>query len=463
MKPVLALVGRPNVGKSTLFNQFTRSRDALVADQPGLTRDRQYGKGEYEGRSFIVVDTGGIGEGTDGIDAPITTQSRLAMQEADTVLFLVDGRAGCTPADEIIARELRSLHKPIVLVVNKTDGLDATVALADFYRLGFESVHAIAASHGRGVRQLLDQVLPPPPEATDEVATEERDDSTRVTILGRPNVGKSTLLNRMLGDERVVTFDQAGTTRDAIRVPFERFGKHYTLIDTAGLRRRGKVFEAVEKFSAIKALEAVDAAQVVILVIDAREGITDQDMHLLGYVLDAGRSLVIAINKWDGLTADHKDEVKRELNRRLDFIPWARVHFISALHGTGVGDLFALADRAHQSAFARVSSNRLTTLLGKITADYPPPQSARWRPKLRYAHMGGSNPPLIVVHGNRLDQLPGSYVRFLENRFRELLKLEGTPVRFEMKNSENPFAGRKNELTERQQKQRKRMLQHFKR
>lgn len=463
MKPVLALVGRPNVGKSTLFNQFTRSRDALVADLPGLTRDRQYGRGVHEGRAFVVVDTGGIGEGTDGIDAPMAQQSRLAMLEADTVLFLVDGRAGCTPADETIARELRSLHKPIVLVVNKTDGLDEAVALADFYRLGFEQVHAIAASHGRGVRQLLDLVLPEAEVPTAAAAEEQDEDGIRVTILGRPNVGKSTLLNRLLGDERVVTFDMAGTTRDAIRVPFERFGKRYTLIDTAGLRRRGKVFEAVEKFSAIKALEAVEYAQVVVLVIDAQQGITDQDMHLLGYVLDAGRSLLIAVNKWDGLSADHRDAVKRELSRRLEFIPWARVHFISALHGSGVGDLFEFMERAYQSAFTRVSSNRLTTLLEKITADYPPPQSGRWRPKLRYAHMGGSNPPLVVIHGNRLEQLPGSYIRFLENRFRELLKLEGTPVRFEMKQGENPFAGRKNELTERQMKQRKRLLRHLKR
>lgn len=461
MKPILALVGRPNVGKSTLFNQLTRSRDAIVHDLPGLTRDRQYGQGKHEdGRSFVVVDTGGIGESSDGIDVPMSSQARQAVMEADVVLFLVDGRAGRTSADEAIARELRATHKTVELVVNKTDGLDEAVALADFYQLGFDKVHAIAASHGRGVRRLLDQVMPAADE--DAEALDDEEAGVKVAILGRPNVGKSTLLNRMLGEERVVVFDMAGTTRDAIHVPFERFGKRYTLIDTAGLRRRGKVFEAVEKFSAIKALQAVEEAQVVLLVIDAREGITDQDLHLLGYVLQAGRSLLIAVNKWDGLTADHKDEVKRELSRRLEFIPWARIHYISALHGTGVGDLFEFVERAHASAFTRLSSNKLTTLLEKVTTEHQPPQSGHYRAKLRYAHMGGSNPPLIVVHGSRLEQLPNSYVRYLENRFRELLRLEGTPVKFEMKSGENPYADKKNVLTERQIKQRKRMMKHVK-
>jgi GTP-binding protein len=462
MKPTLALVGRPNVGKSTLFNQLTRSRDAIVADLPGLTRDRQYGQGKHEdGRTFVVVDTGGIGENSDGIDVPMTSQAKQAVMEADVVLFLVDGRAGRTSADEAIARELRATHKRVELVVNKTDGLDEAVALADFYQLGFEHVHAIAASHGRGVRRLLEEVLPPESEA-ETGAEDDEEAGIKVAILGRPNVGKSTLLNRMLGEERVVVFDMAGTTRDAIHVPFERFGKRYTLIDTAGLRRRGKVFEAVEKFSAIKALQAVEEAQVVLLVIDAREGVTDQDLHLLGYVLQAGRSLLIAVNKWDGLTADHKDDVKRELSRRLEFIPWARIHYISALHGTGVGDLFEFVERAHASAFTRLSSNQLTTLLERVTTEHQPPQSGRYRAKLRYAHMGGSNPPLIVVHGSRLERLPASYVRYLENRFRELLRLEGTPVKFEMKSGENPYADRKNVLTERQVKQRKRLMRHIK-
>jgi GTP-binding protein len=460
MKPVLALVGRPNVGKSTLFNQLTRSRDALVADLPGLTRDRQYGHGQHEGRRFVVVDTGGIGESVEGIDAPMTAQARQAVMEASVVLFLVDGRAGRTSADEAIARELRSLEKHVELVVNKTDGLDEAVAQADFYQLGFEHQHAIAASHGRGIQRLLERVLPAiTKEETEE--TDDADSGIKVAILGRPNVGKSTLLNRMLGEERVVVYDMPGTTRDAIHVPFERFGKRYTLIDTAGLRRRGKVFEAVEKFSAIKALQAVEESQVVLLIIDAREGITDQDMHLLGFILQAGRSLVVAVNKWDGLEPDHREAVKRELSRRLDFIPWARIHYISALHGTGVGDLFGFVERAHTSAFARLSSNRLTTLLEKVTGEHQPPRVGRYRAKLRYAHMGGSNPPLIVVHGNRVEQLPASYVRYLENRFRELLRLEGTPVRFELKSGENPYEGKKNPLTDRQIRRRKRLMKHI--
>lgn len=460
MKPVVALVGRPNVGKSTLFNQFTRSRDAIVADMPGLTRDRQYGQGNFDGRRFVVVDTGGIGESDGGIDTPMTEQAKQALGEADIVLFLVDGRAGLTSADENIARELRSLHKHVELVVNKTDGLDEDVAQAEFYQLGFERLHAIAAAHGRGVKRLLDRVLPLTEE--DELDDEDEDAGIRVAILGRPNVGKSTLLNRMLGEERVVVYDMAGTTRDAIRVPFERFGKRYTLIDTAGLRRRGKVFEAVEKFSAIKALQAVEKSQVALLVVDAREGITDQDMHLLGFILEAGRSLVIAINKWDGLDNDHKEAVKNELSRRLDFIPWARIHYISALHGTGVGDLYEFIERAHESAFARFSSNFLTQLLEGVVAKHQPPRSGHFRAKLRYAHMGGSNPPLVVIHGNRLDKLPGSYVRFLENRFREALKLEGTPVRFAFKSGGNPYEGKKNTLSERQIKRRKRMMKHVK-
>lgn len=464
MSHVLALVGRPNVGKSTLFNRFTRTRDAIVANMPGLTRDRQYGQAEHNDQPFIVIDTGGIGESIEGIDIPMTSQAKLALQEADRVLFMVDGRVGLTSADEAIARELRQQEKPVELVVNKTDGLDEEVAMADFYQLGFAEMHAIAASHGRGVVRMLDRILPEvdAPLEDDDAAEKEPDDSIRVAILGRPNVGKSTLLNRMLGEERVVVFDQAGTTRDAIEVPFERSGTRYTLIDTAGLRRRGKVFETVEKFSAIKALQAVENAQVILLVIDAQEGITEQDLHLLGFVLRAGRSLVIAVNKWDGLESDHKEWVKREISRRLDFIPWARLHYISALHGTGVGDLFDFVQRAHDSAFIDLSSSRLTQLLEDLVETHQPPLVGRYRAKLRYAHQGGSNPPLIVIHGNRVTQLPHSYKRFLENRYRQLLRLEGTPVRFEFKNGKNPFAGRKNKLTDRQLKKRQRLKRHTK-
>ncbi len=460
MKPVIALVGRPNVGKSTLFNRLTRSRAALVADFAGLTRDRQYGDGEFGDHRFVVVDTGGIGESDAGIDQPMGDQARQAIGEANLVLFLVDGRAGLTAADQNIARELRALEKTVHLVVNKTDGIDEDVALADFYRLGFASIHAIAASHGRGVTQMLEQLLEPF-EANIE-AEDSEPDSIRVAIVGRPNVGKSTLVNRLLGEERVVVFDMAGTTRDAIHIPFERNGERYTLIDTAGVRRRGKVYEAIEKFSVIKALQAIDDANVVILVVDAREGITDQDLSLLGHVLQAGRSLLITVNKWDGLDSDHKEHVKAELARRLDFVPWARVHYISALHGTGVGDLFGMVQRAWQSAFLRITTHKLTTMMEDMVAAYQPPMAGRYRAKLRYAHLGGSNPPRIVIHGNRVESLPEGYRRYLENRFRELLKLEGTPLKVEFKDSDNPYAGRKNQLTDRQVKRRQRLMKHVK-
>lgn len=467
MKPVIALVGRPNVGKSTLFNRLTRTRDALVADYPGLTRDRKYGDGRLGDYLYTVVDTGGIGENDDGIDAPMTEQSLMAVGEADLVLFMVDGRAGLTAADEQIATELRKLPKPTYLVVNKTDGIDPDTAMSDFYALGLNEVLPIAAAHGRGVRSMIETVLEAFPDLEpyyDEQGepVDTNDGSIRVAVLGRPNVGKSTLINRMLGEERVVVFDHAGTTRDSIEIPFERMDKAYTLIDTAGVRRRGKVAEMVEKFSVIKALQAVDAAQVVVLVIDAREGITDQDLHLLGYVLDSGRALMIAVNKWDGLDADHKERVRVELGRRLEFAPWVKIKFISALHGTGVGDLWGMIEKAWDSAFIKVGTNEMTRIMESITAGHPPPRNGRFRAKLRYAHLGGNNPPTIVLHGNRTESLPISYKRFLENRFREALKLDGTPIRLEFKSGSNPYEGRKNVLTDRQVHKRKRMIKRFK-
>ena len=468
MKPVIALVGRPNVGKSTLFNRLTRTRDAIVADFPGLTRDRQYGDGKLGERPYTVVDTGGIGESEEGIDRPMTDQARQAVGEADAVLFLVDGRAGLTAADEQVAMELRKLPKPVFLVVNKTDGLDPETAMADFYALGLSDLFPIAAAHGRGVRAMVNTVLDAFPDAEDEEAVPEDPDTVRVAVLGRPNVGKSTLINRILGEERVIVYDHAGTTRDSIEVPFTRQPKDggeprdYVLIDTAGIRRRGKVHEAVEKFSVIKALQAVDAAQVVVLVVDARDGITDQDLHLLGYVLEAGRALVVAVNKWDGLEPDHRQWVKTELERRLHFVPWVKVHFISALHGTGVGDLFGYVERAWESAFLKLGSNALTRMLQDITVSHPPPRNGRFRAKLRYAHLGGSNPPTVVIHGNRTESLPNSYQRYLENRFRELLKIEGSPIRLELKSGDNPYEGRKNQLTERQIKRKRRMKKHVK-
>ncbi|WP_101674355.1 ribosome biogenesis GTPase Der [Alloalcanivorax mobilis] len=463
MKPVLALVGRPNVGKSTLFNRLTRTRDAIVADFPGLTRDRQYGDGKLGERPYTVVDTGGIGESEEGIDRPMTDQARLAVGEADAVLFLVDGRAGLTAADQQVANELRRLPKPVYLVVNKTDGLDPDTAMADFYALGLTEVLPIAAAHGRGVRTLMGVVLGDFPEPEQPAEPVDYDPNTvRVAVLGRPNVGKSTLINRILGEERVIVFDHAGTTRDSIEVPFERQDRPYVLIDTAGIRRRGKVHETIEKFSVIKALQAVEAAQVVLLVVDARDGITDQDLHLIGYTIEAGRSLVVAVNKWDNLESDHKDWVKREVERRLHFAPWVKVHYISALHGTGVGDLFAFVERAWDSAFIKLNSNTLTRMLEDITRSHPPPRSGRFRAKLRYAHLGGSNPPTVVIHGNRTESLPNSYQRYLENRFRELLKIEGSPIRLELKSGDNPFEGRKNKLTDRQIKRKRRMMRHVK-
>lgn len=459
MKPVIALVGRPNVGKSTLFNCLTKSRDALVADFPGLTRDRQYGEGRLGERPYMVVDTGGIGEGAEGVEQPMSEQARQAAREADLVLFLVDARAGVTTADEEVAAELRSLEKPVHLVVNKTDGLDEDVAVAEFYSLGLSRVHPLSAAHKRGLRQLVDAVMADLPEA-DDSGTADPEQGICIAVLGRPNVGKSTLVNRLLGEERVVVFDEAGTTRDAIRIPYERHGERFTLIDTAGVRRRGRVHEAIEKFSVIKALQAVEQAQVVVLVVDAREGITDQDLHLLGMVLEAGRALVLAVNKWDGLETDHKEAVRRELSRRLEFAPWIRVQPISALHGTGVGELYPHIRRAWASAFTEIGAGRLTRMLEGLIARHQPPLVGRHRIKLRYAHLGGANPPVIVIHGNQADAVPETYRRYLENGFREQLALEGTPVRVEFRAGENPYAGRRNPLTDRQIRRRKRLMRH---
>ena len=450
MLPVIALVGRPNVGKSTLFNRLTKSRDALVADYSGLTRDRKYGEGRLGERDYIVVDTGGISGDEAGIDYKMAEQSLLAIEEADIVLFLVDGRAGLNPADEMIADHLRRSEKESYLIVNKTDGLDPEIAMADFHGLGLSEPLPIAASHGRGVTQLIEHVLAELPLREESEEDEERQRQKKIAIVGRPNVGKSTLVNRILGEDRVVVFDQAGTTRDSIYIPFERDEEAYTLIDTAGIRRRKNVTQAVEKFSIIKTLRAINDANVVVLVIDAREGVSEQDLHLLGYVLDSGRSLVIAVNKWDGMSGDEKEEVREQLRRRLEFVSFARMHFISALHGSGVGNLFASVDEAYGFAMTKWATNKLTRLLEDIVADHQPPMVNGNRIKLRYAHQGGSNPPIIVIHGNQTSALPGSYKRYLENKFTKVLGIKGTPLRFEFKSSENPFKDKKNELTKRQ-------------
>jgi len=385
----------------------------------------------------------------------------LAIEEADVVLFLVDGKAGLNPSDELIADHLRRSEKPSYLVVNKTDGIDADVAMGDFYGLGLVGMpRPIAASHGRGVSQLMEDVLEPFPEA--EGFGDETEGGIRIGVVGRPNVGKSTLVNRMLGEDRVVVYDEAGTTRDSIYIPYRRNDKPYTLIDTAGVRRRGKVKETVEKFSIVKTLQAIKDAHVVVLVVDAHEGLTEQDMHLLGFVLDAGRALVIAVNKWDGMTADDKAHVKHELETRLDFAKFARIHFISALHGTAVGDLYKSVEEAHGCAFTKWSTNKLTTLLEDALQDHQPPLVHGRRIKLRYAHLGGSNPPLFIVHGNQTNALPIAYKRYLENKFIKVLKIRGTPVRFEFRTSDNPFDGKKNQLSARQITKKQRLVKHVK-
>ncbi|MCC5855674.1 MAG: ribosome biogenesis GTPase Der [Idiomarina sp.] len=479
MLPVVALVGRPNVGKSTLFNRLTNSRDALVADFPGLTRDRQYGQARYERFQFIVVDTGGIQGDEEGLDRLMAEQSLQAVHEADLVLFLVDARDGITASDEHLADYLRRQEKPVMVVVNKVDGLDGDSASADFFKLGLGELWQIAAAHGRGVSKMLQHALAPLAEdfpdlhQTPEPSIDPEDEDSpyvapdpatpiKLAIVGRPNVGKSTLTNRILGEERVVVFDMPGTTRDSVYIPMERDGQAYTLIDTAGVRRRGKIGEAVEKFSVVKTLQAIEDANVVILVIDARESIGDQDLNLLGFVLNAGRSVVIAVNKWDGLESDAKQWVKDELDRRLGFVDFARTHFISALHGTNVGHLFTSVKEAYASATHRVSTAQLTRIMESAQEEHQPPLVRGRRVKLKYAHAGGYNPPRIVVHGNQVKDLPESYKRFLMNYFRKSLKLMGTPVKIEFREGSNPFAGRKNKLSMSQMRKRKRMMRFVK-
>ena len=489
MLPVVALVGRPNVGKSTLFNRLTRSRDALVADYPGLTRDRQYGKAEVEEHPFIVIDTGGIEGDEKGIDALMAEQSLIAIDEADAVLFMVDARAGLTSADQGIASHLRKQDKKVFLVANKVDGIDADSAVADFYSLGLgDAVHQIAAAHGRGVTQLLTLALTPHieelgrPQAleNDEFDGEygenidnealdqknideapEETDTIKLAIIGKPNVGKSTLTNRILGEDRVVVYDMPGTTRDSVYIPMEHNGRPYTLIDTAGIRRRKNVTDIVEKFSVIKTLRAIEDANVCLLIIDAQEGISDQDLSLLGFILEAGRSLVLAVNKWDGLDDHVKDRIKSELDRRLGFIDFARIHFISALHGTGVGHLYESVEEAFVSATKRISTSMVTKILDMAVFDHQPPMHQGRRIKLKYAHAGGYNPPIIVIHGNLAKNLPISYKRYLMNYYRKSLKIMGTPIRIEFRETSNPFAGKK-KLTYTEQKKMARATQGYK-
>ncbi|PCH59931.1 MAG: ribosome biogenesis GTPase Der [Gammaproteobacteria bacterium] len=459
MKPVIALVGSPNVGKSTLFNRLTRSRDALVADQPGLTRDRIYGVGKHDDHSFIVIDTGGISGNLEGLDGLMLDQVWNAIDEADVVCFLTDGRAGLNASDQDIAQQLRRRGKPIQLVVNKAEGLPYDRTVADFLALGFGEPSVIASAHGQGVREMLSTILTDFP--IDE-ASDEEDGGPRIAVVGRPNVGKSTLINRLLGEERVVTCDMPGTTRDSIAIPFERDGQAYTLIDTAGIRRRSRVDDMVEKFSVVKALKAIEDSNVVISVIDAQEDITDQDVRLLGHALTAGRALVIAVNKWDHLPQDQRETIRYTLSRKLTFVDYADIHFISALHGTGVGDLTASVDKAYESAMKHFPTPLLSNLLEDMVRQHQPPIMRSRRIKLRYAHQGGRNPPVIVIHGNQVERVPDSYKRYLSNTFRKVLKLHGTPLRIEFKSHENPFAGRRNTLTPRQEYKRKRLIKRAK-
>ncbi len=440
MKPTVVLVGRPNVGKSTLFNRLTRSRDALVADMPGLTRDRHYGHGRVGQKPYLVVDTGGFEPVvTDGIMHEMARQTLQAVDEADAVIFLVDARAGLTPQDKIIANQLRKLDRPVYLVVNKAEGMSFAMVTAEFFELALGEPWSISGAHGDGVRELMDAVLDGFPDAEPE----ENLRHPKFAIIGRPNVGKSTLVNAVLGEERVIAFDHPGTTRDSIYIDFEREGKPYTIIDTAGVRRRSKVDEAIEKFSVIKTMQAIEDCNVAVLVLDAALDISDQDASLAGFALEVGRALVVAVNKWDSCDNERREQIKREIARKLHFLDFAKFHYISALQGKGVGDLFVSIDAAYTAAMIKLPTPKITRALQVAVERQSPPMVGRTRPKMRYAHQGGVNPPVVVIHGNALDKLPDSYTRYLEHSFRKMFKLEGTPLRVQYKSTENPFSERK--------------------
>jgi GTP-binding protein len=448
MKPVVALVGRPNVGKSTLFNRLTKSRDAIVADYAGLTRDRHYGQGRLGRREFIVVDTGGFEPTAEtGIYHEMAKQTRQAVAEADVVLFVVDARAGISAQDHEIASYLRRLGKPCLLVANKAEGMHDGLQLADFYELGLGEVHAVSAAHGQGVRSVIEAALDHIPgadvEPDDEEAGEvEANAPIRLAVAGRPNVGKSTLINAWLGEERLVAFDLPGTTRDAISVPLEREGRRFELIDTAGLRRKGRVFEAIEKFSVVKTLQAIESANVVLLLLDATQGITDQDAHIAGFILESGRSVVIAVNKWDAVDEYQRELVKRAVELRLAFLKFAPIHFISARTRQGLAPVWRSIIEAYESAHRKMPTPQLTRVLLESVQLQPPQRSGMYRPKPRYAHQGGMNPPVIVIHGNSLEHVTPAYKRYLEGRFRKAFELVGTPLRIEFKTSDNPYAKR---------------------
>ncbi len=440
MLPTIVLVGRPNVGKSTLFNRMTKSRDALVADLPGLTRDRHYGRGVGASRPYLVIDTGGFEPTAEsGILKEMAKQTLLAIDEADVVIFLVDGRAGMTPQEFIIADKLRRAQRPVLLAVNKTEGMNRAVVAADFHELGLGEPLSISSAHGEGVKDLVELALENFPEHVfeDEMSANKK---PKIAIVGRPNVGKSTLVNALLGEERVIAFDEPGTTRDSIEIDLEKDGKEYTLIDTAGVRKKGRVFEAIEKFSVVKTMQAIEDANVAILVVDAQEGITEQDAHVAAYILDAGRALVVAVNKWDGLPEDEREFIKKEIDRKLIFLDWAKFHYISALRKKGLPELLTSVDGAFKAAMANLATPQLTRVLIDAVAQHQPPISRGTRPKLRYAHQGGQNPPIVVIHGSHVDDIKDSYKRYLEGVFRKTFQLVGTPLRVQFNQGANPFA-----------------------
>jgi GTP-binding protein len=464
MLPVIALIGRPNVGKSTLFNRLTRSRDAIVADYPGLTRDRQYGFGKVGPVPYIVIDTGGVAGGEEGIDELMVEQTIRALREADVAIVMVDGRSAVTSADEHVVELARKHAKSCWLAVNKAEGQDQDRAQSEYYALGLGNPVAISAAHGDRISSLMDEVLAPfAGEASDEIAeTDAADKPLRIAVIGRPNVGKSTLINRMIGEDRLVVYDQPGTTRDSVAVPFERDGNKYLLIDTAGVRRKSRVHETVEKFSIVKALQAMEDAEVVIALLDASEGVTEQDVSLMGLAVERGRALVVVANKWDGLSNDQRRHLKDDLDRRLPFLDFAERMTISALHGTAVGDVLPAARRAYRAAMRDMSTTALNKELEEAVNAHAPPLVRGRRIKLRYAHQGGKNPPVIVIHGNQTERLPDAYRRYLINRFRKAFRLQGTPVRLAFKTSDNPFKGRRNKLTPRQERHRKRLFKKVK-
>ena len=462
MLPIVALVGRPNVGKSTLFNALTRTRDALVHDQPGVTRDRHYGICRSAEKPFVLVDTGGIAGEDEGLAGATAKQARAAAEEADIILFVVDGREGSVGLDDEIVSWLRRSAKQVYLVVNKVEGLDEESALAEFARYGIGQIFPLSAAHRRGVDELMEAIQAGLPEDTDTGLIEDAPDRMRLAFVGRPNVGKSTLVNRLLGEERMIASEVPGTTRDSIAVDLERDGKLYRLIDTAGIRRRSKVEEAVEKFSVIKSLQAIESCQVAVIMLDATEGVTDQDATVLGSVLDAGRALVIAVNKWDGLTTYQREQTQALLSRKLGFVEWAETVFISAKHGSGLKELFRAIHRAHASATRQFGTAEVTKAIEAAYAAYPPPVVRGHTAKMKFGHPGGENPPTFIIHGTRLRSLPDSYKRYMENFFRKRFKLVGTPVRFEFREGDNPYEGRKNPLSDRQIQRKRRLMRHVK-